>query len=99
MASSKGILCGAGFETPAEALFLGKKLLAIPMHGQYEQQCNAACLASLGVSIIDSLSKKNRQKIAEWLDTDQRIMVQYPENTEQALATLMEYYWSKQVIS
>ena len=96
MATSTGVLCGAGFETPAEALFLGKKLLAIPMHGQYEQQCNAACLASMGVPIIDSLSKKNRQKIAEWLDTDQRIMVQYPENTEQALATLMEYYWSKQ---
>src|SRR5690606_20591105 len=31
MASSSGILCGAGFETPAEALFLNKKLMVIPM--------------------------------------------------------------------
>ena len=37
MAWSKGILCGAGFETPAEALFLKKKLMVIPMKGQYEQ--------------------------------------------------------------
>jgi hypothetical protein len=35
------------FETPAEALFLGKKLLVIPMTGQYEQECNAAALAAL----------------------------------------------------
>ncbi|WP_400262912.1 glycosyltransferase family protein [Sphingobacterium sp. SG20118] len=29
MASSSGVLCGAGFETPAEALFLQKKLLVV----------------------------------------------------------------------
>ncbi|MDQ4141665.1 MAG: glycosyl transferase, partial [Bacteroidota bacterium] len=41
LATSAGVLCGAGFETPAEALYLGKKLLAVPMKSQYEQQCNA----------------------------------------------------------
>jgi len=46
MASSTGVLCGAGFETPAEALFLGKKLLVLPMKGQYEQHCNAQALAA-----------------------------------------------------
>ncbi|HEX9600998.1 MAG TPA: glycosyltransferase family protein, partial [Mariniflexile sp.] len=58
MATSKGILCGAGFETPAEALFMGKKLLVIPMKGQYEQQCNAAALKDMGVPIIKALKKK-----------------------------------------
>lgn len=48
MATSKGILCGAGFETPAEALHMGKKLMVIPMKGQYEQQCNGAALDSMG---------------------------------------------------
>src|SRR5690606_34142365 len=42
MASSHGVLCGAGFETPAEALYLKKKVLAIPMTNQYEQHLNAA---------------------------------------------------------
>src|SRR5690606_36108363 len=42
MASSAGVLCGAGFETPAEALFMNKKLLVIPMKNQYEQHLNAA---------------------------------------------------------
>jgi uncharacterized protein (TIGR00661 family) len=30
VAESEGVLCGAGFETPAEALFMKKKLLVIP---------------------------------------------------------------------
>ena len=38
MVTCTGILCGAGFEAPAEALFLGKKLMVIPMQNQYEQQ-------------------------------------------------------------
>tara|TARA_R110002167_G_scaffold25714_9_gene89002 strand:- start:871 stop:1683 length:813 start_codon:yes stop_codon:yes gene_type:complete len=35
MAGSKGILCGAGFETPSEAIYMQKKLMVIPMKGQY----------------------------------------------------------------
>ncbi len=46
------MLCGAGFETPAEALFLGKKLMVIPMKGQYEQHINAASLKELGIPVL-----------------------------------------------
>lgn len=52
-----GILSGTGFETPAEALFLNKKLLVIPMKGQYERQCNAAALDFLGIPVLKSLKK------------------------------------------
>ena len=34
MTGCTGILCGAGFETPAEALYLGKNLLVVPMKNQ-----------------------------------------------------------------
>lgn len=44
LSTCEGILCNSGFETPSEALFLGKKILSIPMKGQYEQECNAAAL-------------------------------------------------------
>lgn len=57
MASSEGVLCGAGFETPAEALFLGKKLMVIPMKNQYEQHYNAAALMAMGIPVIKSLKK------------------------------------------
>jgi len=48
-----GIITGGGFETPAEALFLGKKLMCIPIRGQYEQLCNAAALENMGVTILE----------------------------------------------
>lgn len=57
LATCTGVLCGAGFETPAEALFLKKKLLVIPMKTQYEQQCNAAALKAMGVPVVKSLKK------------------------------------------
>ena len=59
MAGAAGVLCGAGFETPAEALYLHKKLMVIPMKNQYEQLFNAESLAELGVPVISNLKKKN----------------------------------------
>src|SRR5260221_2888800 len=44
-----GIITGGGFETPAEALHLGKKIMAIPIRGQFEQFCNEAALKVVGV--------------------------------------------------
>ncbi|WP_405380077.1 glycosyltransferase family protein [Maribacter sp. LLG6340-A2] len=89
MASSKGIVCGAGFETPAESLFLQKKLLVIPMKGQYEQQCNAAALSKIGVSVIKSLKKKHLDKMQHWLDSEDIISVDYPDITEQMVSQLL----------
>ena len=60
--SSSGVLCGAGFETPAEAIFLRKKVLVVPMKNQYEQLCNAEALAQLGVPVMQSL--KHTESIA-----------------------------------
>ena len=81
MARSTGVLCGAGFETPAEALFLKKKLLVIPMKAQYEQQCNAAALQSMGVPVIRSLKRKHHAVIRRWLDTADVVPVDYPDIT------------------
>lgn len=50
-----GVITGAGFETPAEALFMHKKLMVIPLTGQYEQMCNAAALAGFGVIVLPRL--------------------------------------------
>jgi uncharacterized protein (TIGR00661 family) len=81
LVSCTGILCGAGFETPAEALFLKKKLLVVPMKGQYEQQCNAAALTTLGVPVLKSLKDKHLDKIKSWTQHPQSIPVLYPDIT------------------
>ncbi|WP_066836844.1 glycosyltransferase family protein [Rufibacter ruber] len=90
MASSAGVLCGAGFETPAEALYLQKKLLVVPMKRQYEQHCNAAALAAMGVPVIKSLKSKHLPTIAEWLAHGQVVPVHYPNETEQIIDLVLE---------
>ncbi len=85
-----GVLCGAGFETPAEALFLKKKLIVIPMKGQYEQQCNAAALRSMGVPVIKSLKKKHIETIRAWVDSSQQIIVNYPNTTQRIISMVVK---------
>lgn len=87
--SSEGVLCGAGFETPAETLYMKKKLLVIPMKNQYEQHCNAAALKQMGVPVIKKLSEKNYDKIARWLISDELIEVNYPDKTLQAIRSVL----------
>ncbi|MGB3152278.1 MAG: glycosyltransferase family protein [Maribacter sp.] len=90
LANSRGVLCGAGFESPAEALHMGKKLMVIPMKGQYEQQCNAAALNEMGVPILKSLKMKHLNTVKHWVEDDSRIDVFYPDITEKIIDRLLQ---------
>ncbi len=85
LVTSTGVFCGAGFETPAEALFLQKKLMVIPMKGQYEQQCNAAALKEMGVPVLKKLKLSKLAEINEWINNDQIIPVDYQDITKQII--------------
>ena len=98
MASSTGVLCGAGFEGPAEALYLGKKVMVIPMQAQYEQQCNAAAAAQLGVPVIKFLGRKYYGKIKWWLMNDERVKVDFPDNTAEVVAQLIAEHTPEYVV-
>jgi len=82
MSSSHAVLCGAGFETPAEVMYMGKRLAVVPTKHQYEQSCNAAALAELGVKVIDSLSMGARQDILNWLDNPPVLKINYSDQTD-----------------
>lgn len=90
MAESDGVLCGAGFETPAEALFMKKKLLVIPMKNQYEQQLNAAALKDMGVPVIKSLKPKHSETILNWINNGVPVKVDYPDNTREILEMIFK---------
>lgn len=90
MAGSAGVLCGAGFETPAEALFMNKKLLVIPMKNQYEQQLNAAALKDMGVPVIKSLKDKYDMVIASWIENERRVAVNYPDRTKEIIDQIIQ---------
>jgi uncharacterized protein (TIGR00661 family) len=64
------VLTAGGFETPSEALFLNKKLMVLPIKGQYEQACNAAALQSLGVPVIADINIHFGQQVQKWLSQD-----------------------------
>ena len=85
-----GVLCNAGFETPAEALFLGKKLCVVPMKQQYEQQCNAALLQQMGVSTLRDLHEKHRGQIESWLQSPAPERQLYPDNTQRFIEKILE---------
>ncbi len=87
-----GVLCGAGFETPAEALFLQKKLMVIPMEGQYEQQCNAAALKEMGVPVLKKLKLKKVEEIMDWVNNGAIIPVDYPDITEMIIEEIFNKY-------
>jgi uncharacterized protein (TIGR00661 family) len=89
--SCTGILCGAGFETPAEALYMGKKLLIIPMKHQYEQHCNAAGAAELGVPVIKKLKKKYIPLVDSWLSESKIICVGYKDETSEIIDRVLSF--------
>ncbi|WP_276361106.1 glycosyltransferase family protein [Daejeonella sp. H1SJ63] len=98
MAQSEGVLCGAGFETPAEALFMKKKLLVIPMKNQYEQQLNAAALKEMGVPVIKNLKDKYDMVINHWLESKKIIEVHYPDITQQIIDQIINKHHSLPLI-
>src|SRR6185295_2361211 len=93
--NSTGVLCGAGFETPAEVLQLHKKLLVVPMKSQYEQKCNAVALKKLGVPVLKKIKKRSLKKIEKWLDTDKRLDISFPKVAAKAVEKLMKRYGSE----
>lgn len=68
--SCHGIITGGGFETPAEALYLKKKVLSIPIRNHYEQECNAAALKKLGVPVVYEVGDDFDLIIEHWLNTE-----------------------------
>jgi len=89
LVTAKGIICGAGFETPAEALYLNKKLLVVPMKNQYEQQCNAEALSEIGVPVIYDFDAPCIEKIKSWVRTKNRIAIDYTQNTDEVVKKVL----------
>ena len=73
MIQSNGVITGGGFETPAEALYLEKKLLSISIKNHYEQQCNAAALRQLGVKVVEKIEENFSTVINQWIETENKV--------------------------
>ena len=92
LASCAGLLTGGGFEGPAEALFLQKKVMMIPMKGQYEQQCNALAASRLGVPVVYEIDDQFVFHLNNWVSSDKKIQVDFPNETAGIIADLVKQY-------
>ena len=88
----EGIITGGGFETPSEALFLGKKILSIPIRDHYEQECNAAALKKMGVPVMYDAEDNFDQTIADWLNLDIEYPTMKANNIPETLQMLFDTY-------
>lgn len=87
-----GIITGGGFETPAEALFLRKKVLSIPIRDHYEQECNAAALKKMGVPVVYEVSNDFDLIIETWLNSPIIYPKMQANNINETLQFLFDTY-------
>jgi uncharacterized protein (TIGR00661 family) len=87
-----GIITGGGFETPAEALYLGKKILSIPIRDHYEQECNAAALKKMGVPVVYEVGDDFDIVIENWLNAATIYPKMQANNIPKTLQFLFDTY-------
>jgi uncharacterized protein (TIGR00661 family) len=88
------IITGGGFETPAEAIHLGKKIISVPIRGQYEQICNAAALERLGITCLETIDENFPVVFYTWMSRKNSVRIDYSKTIPEAL----EYLFSNAIL-
>jgi uncharacterized protein (TIGR00661 family) len=89
LATCRGLLTGAGFESPAEAMYLNKKVFVIPIEGQYEQLCNACSLQDFGIESASFQDINLLNMLQKWVNKCSNIEVNYPDLTQEILEKIL----------
>lgn len=91
-ASCDGLITAGGFESPAEAIFLKKKIMSVPMLNQYEQACNAEALKGAGVNVVKKIDETFSGRIKSWLHFGQVLHIDYPNETAELVEHIVSRY-------
>mgnify|MGYP001551546601 CR=1 FL=1 len=92
------LITGGGFETPAEAIHLGKKIMSIPIRGQYEQVCNAAALQNIGITVLKKIEEDFQQTFYDWLSKPNEIQIDYSNTIPNILERLFNIYETREFV-
>jgi uncharacterized protein (TIGR00661 family) len=97
MADCKFVACTAGFESLAEAVWLGKPLFMVPVENHIEQQVNAVDATRMGIGVADSSfnldrlvelpNRLNNTEYRAWLNSASSLLLQ---TLDQAVAKSSE---------
>ena len=89
MIRSHAVITGGGFETPAEAMYMNKKLLSIPIAKHYEQLSNAAALSEIGVKVILKIDQDFNDIFTEWMHHVVPVKLELTHSTKEIVAQLI----------
>jgi len=83
LASARGVITSAGFSLISECMYLRKKMLLLPLSGQYEQMINAHYIEKLGLGISseqldEAAITRFLKEIDKPMPIDERII--WPDN-------------------
>lgn len=100
MGACAGVITAAGFTTPAEAIYLKRPIMVIPMKAQIEQKCNAHVLKKMGVTVIDEFSEKKIAKIKKWINKPALVNLKFNDQSQSIVdRILMDYIKSNFLIN
>lgn len=88
LSDAKGVLCGAGFEFPAEVIYLKKMLYVIPIKGQFEQYCNYLALKELGIWGSEDLTI---EKLKKWIVSNYVSEITFDDETDKVVERLLNF--------
>lgn len=84
-----GIITAGGFETPAEAMYMNKKILSIPIRNHFEQECNSIALAKKGVMVLKKIDDKFPTHFKQWVNYKQPVKLNLTHNTAEIVDILI----------
>lgn len=90
MICSHAVITGGGFETPAEAMYMNKKVLSIPIANHYEQLSNATALRELGVKVILKIDSNFDAIFSDWINHAQPVKLELTHSTKAIVAQLIK---------
>jgi len=84
----RGVICHTGFQTTSECLFLGKKLLVMPIKNQIEQIYNTKTLSKFGVLSADFFDV---QLFDDFFENDYSVKLNYIDEMRDISAKILNF--------
>jgi uncharacterized protein (TIGR00661 family) len=84
-----GIITAGGFETPAEAMYLNKKVMSIPILNHFEQECNATALKKMGATVLKKIDQNFQASFDNWINNCKPIKLTLKYSTSEVVDILI----------
>jgi uncharacterized protein (TIGR00661 family) len=85
-----GIITAGGFETPAEAMYMNKKVLSIPILKHFEQECNGKALQNMGVMVLEKIDSNFGNHLNHWIEKMNPVKLKLKHSTQEIIDILIK---------